>query len=227
MKLTVVVPVYNERDTLLDILKKIGEVPVLKEIILVDDGSTDGTRDIISRHLSGRDDIRVILHPHNCGKGKAVRTGIEAASGDAVIIQDADLEYDPMDYKVLLNAMQERNAEVVFGSRFLSGKKVTSAIHRLVNFTLTWITNILFASKLTDMETCYKLFRTPVIRNLGLTSDGFEIEAEITCKLLKARILIIEVPVSYRGRGYDQGKKITWIDGVKAVWTLIKLRLAK
>ncbi len=226
MKLSVIIPVYNERDTVLDILAKIEAVPVAKEIVIVDDGSTDGTRDILGG-LPPRADLQVILHPHNQGKGSAVRTGVKAASGDAVIIQDADLEYDPMDYMVLLDTMEARNAPVVFGSRFLSGKKVTSPIHRLVNYCLTLITNILFGSRLTDMETCYKLFRAPVIQNLPLVSDGFEIEAEITCKLLKARVPITEVAVSYRGRSYDQGKKITWVDGVKAVWTLVKLRLAK
>lgn len=225
MKLSVIVPVYNERGTIATILETLKKVSVDKEIIVVDDGSTDGTRGILAG-LDGRDGIRVVFHEKNCGKGRAVRTGIGMAAGDAVIIQDADLEYNPMDYKILLDALSKTQADVVYGSRFLSGRKVTSAWHRLVNYTLTTLTNILFGSKLTDMETCYKLFKRPIIRDLRLESEGFEVEVELTAKLLKRGAKIVEVPISYNGRSYHEGKKIGWQDGFKAVFYLFCYRLS-
>ena len=224
MKLSVIIPVFNENKTMHRILEIIRSVPVEKEIIVVDDGSTDGTRDILkSQPQDGK--VRVILHERNQGKGSAVRTGIREAKGDAIIIQDADLEYDPMDYPLLLDAMRKTDADVVYGSRFLGKKKVTSFWHRLVNGFLTVLTNILFGSHLTDMETCYKLFRSSLLKDIPLRSTGFEIEVELTVKTLKKGAKIVEVPISYKGRSFHEGKKIGWKDGVKAVVSLLKYRL--
>ncbi len=224
MKLSVIIPVFNENKTMHRILEIIRSVPVEKEIIVVDDGSTDGTRDILkSQPQDGK--VRVILHERNQGKGSAVRTGIREAKGDAIIIQDADLEYDPMDYPLLLDAMRKTDADVVYGSRFLGKKKVTSFWHRLVNGFLTVLTNILFGSHLTDMETCYKLFRSSLLKEIPLYSTGFEIEVELTVKTLKKGAKIVEVPISYKGRSFHEGKKIGWRDGVKAVVSLLKYRL--
>lgn len=224
MKLSVVMPVYNEIRTILDIVEKIEAVPVRKEILIVDDGSTDGTRELVRERLGRRSGIQLICHEKNKGKGAAVQTGIRAATGEALIIQDADLEYDPHDYLALLRTMENERADVVYGSRFLSGRKVTAVWHRLVNQTLTALTNLLYGARLTDMETCYKMFRTELIRSLTIDSNGFEIEAEITARLLRRGCSIREVPVSYKGRGYHEGKKIGWRDGIKAVWTLVRYR---
>lgn len=220
MKLTVVVPVYNEVKTVQKLVETVQLVPVKKEIVIVDDGSTDGTRELIRQRFAGREGFNAIFHEKNRGKGAAIRTGIGAASGDAIIIQDADLEYDPMDYLPLMQALEKNGVNVVFGSRFLGGKKVTGSLHRAVNYFLTALTNILYGSRLTDMETCYKLFRARTLKNLPLSSDGFEIEVELTAKTLKAGEKIVEIPVSYKGRSYHEGKKIGWKDGVKAVVSL-------
>lgn len=217
-------PVFNEQRTIREIIGKVLSVRVEKELIIVDDGSTDGTRDILRSEFAGRPDIRIIHHRINRGKGRAVRTGVAAATGDALIIQDADLEYDPADYVTLIAAMKGGSAEAVYGSRFLSGKRVTSAFHLGVNRFLTGLTNLLYGARLTDMETCYKLVRTDLMRSLRLETREFDVEAEITCKLLKRGVRIEEVPIGYRGRNYEQGKKITWVDGVKTLWALIKLR---
>ena len=219
-------PVYNEKNTLLSIVQRVSEVPISKEIILVDDGSNDGTRELIREHLGQRPDVRVIFHSKNLGKGGAIRTGIGAASGEWTLIQDADLEYDPKDYLSLLRAADGGTVNVVYGSRFLSGKRVTSFWHRRVNGFLTGLTNLLFGAKLTDMETCYKLFRTPLLKALSLRSDGFEIEVELTAKTLKRHEKIAEVPISYQGRSFHEGKKIGWQDGLKAVYYLFCHRLS-
>ncbi len=224
MKLSVVVPVFNETKTIEAILARIHEVPVDKEIIVVDDGSTDGTRDILTKKFSGTDRVRLIFHASNSGKGQAVRTGIKEARGDYLIIQDADLEYSPSDYLPLLKAIQDSGADVVYGSRFLGKKKVTSAWHRAVNGCLTSLTNILYGSKLTDMETCYKLFKTSFLKRLPLESHGFEIEVELTAKILRSRAIISEIPISYHGRSFHDGKKIGWRDGVRAVQKLLYYR---
>lgn len=226
MKLSVIVPVYNEKKTIEQIISVIRSVPVEKEIIVIDDGSTDGTRNII-RSLEGSRDLKAVYHEKNRGKGMAIRNGFAVATGDVVIIQDADLEYDPMDYLKLLGAMQKSGSAVVYGSRFLGKKRVTAGWHRFANFFLTWLTNILFSSKLTDMETCYKLIRSSTMKKLHLRTEGFEIEAELTVQLLRLREKILEVPVSYKGRLFRQGKKIDWKDGVITVFTLFKLRLSR
>ena len=222
--LSVIVPVYNEKDTIEKILKLIQAVPVDKEIIVVDDGSVDGTQAVLRDKFSGQTGLRTIFHDKNGGKGKAIRTGIAAASGDAVIIQDADLEYDPMDYLKLLEGLEKSGADVVYGSRFLQKKNVTASWHRFVNFFLTAVTNLLFFSSLTDMETCYKLFRAPLIKRLDLKSDGFEIEVELTAKILKLKEKISEVPISYKGRSFHEGKKIGWRDGIKALFHIFYYR---
>ena len=223
--LSIVMPVYNERKTIADILTLVRSAPIEKEIILVDDGSKDGTREWLSQNLKGLPGVRVIFHEKNMGKGRAVQTGVSAANGFAVIIQDADLEYSPMDYAALVQTLEESGAEAVYGSRFKDKKRVTSGWHRFVNFFLTSLTNLLYGSRLTDMETCYKLVRRDVFQSLGIRSSGFEIEAEITAKLLKKGSRIVEVPISYKGRSYHEGKKIGWKDGVKAILALLKYRV--
>lgn len=223
-KLSVIVPVYNEQHTILKIVEAIQASLVPKEIVLVDDGSTDGTRELIRSHFSGREGFKVIFHENNQGKGRAVRTGIRAATGQAIIIQDADLEYDPSDYLILLKALEEGPEKVVYGSRFLRKQKVTSSWHRFVNYFLTAFTNLLFGSYLTDMETCYKLFSAEALRGLTLESSGFEIEVELTAKALKSGLKIREVPISYKGRSFHEGKKIGWLDGFKAMVALVRYR---
>ena len=223
-ELSVIVPVFNEKNTLQEIIQRIRRVPVDKEIIIVDDGSSDGTREIITKNFSGLEEVKIFFHKINQGKGSAVRTGIQAAQGCFVIFQDADLEYDPEDYPALLEAIKTQNVKVVYGSRFLSKKKVTSPWHRAVNFFLTTLTNILFGSKLTDMETCYKLFQADFLKSIPLQATGFEMEVEITGKVLKRGEVIAEIPVRYQGRPFHEGKKIGWKDGLKAVYYLFRYR---
>lgn len=222
--LSVVIPVYNERNTIERVLEVVSAVPVNKEIIVIDDGSTDGTREVLRRYSGTHPQFRIVFHERNMGKGGAVRTGFAAAKGDAVVIQDADMEYNPMDYLPLLEALRSNGSNVIFGSRFLTGKKVTAPWHRFVNFFLTFLMNLFYGSRLTDMETCYKLIKTDVLRKIRLDSDGFEMEVELTAKLLKMGEKIGEIPVSYKGRSYHEGKKIGWQDGVKAVWTILRYR---
>ena len=224
MTLSIIIPVYNEEATIQAILNKVREVDVGmdKEIIVVDDGSQDRTREIL-RQEEAKGDIHVIYHPHNRGKGAAVRTGIAAAQGDFIIIQDADLEYDPQDYPKLLRPLLEGEADVVYGSRFLGGAgEEMLSLHRLGNRFLTAITNLLYGSSLSDMETCYKVFRAELIKSIPLHSDRFEIEPEITAKLLKRGCKIKEIPIRYKGREFHEGKKISWKDGFGALWTLLK-----
>ncbi len=226
-RLSVIIPVFNEESHVEEIVAAVTSVAIDMELIIVNDGSADASDRVIrEKILPKHSNIVYLEHPKNRGKGAAVRTGIAAARGEYALIQDADLEYDPRDYAALLAAFERPGTQVVYGSRFLSGKKVTNALHYLVNWFITATGNVLFNGRLTDLETCYKMFRTRELQGLGLVSDGFEIEVEITCKLLKSRARIVEVPVSYRGRNYAQGKKITWLDGVKAIWTLFKLRLS-
>jgi len=224
MKLTVLIPIYNEIHTIREILKRVQDTGLADEILLVDDGSTDGTRDILDE-LNGQGAIRVILHKKNQGKGAAVRTGIKNATGDVLLIQDADLEYDPRDYPALLKPLEEGVADVVYGSRFLGApRRVAMFWHMVANKLLTLITNILYNTILTDMETGYKVFRREVIAEIPLHAKRFEFEPEFTAKILKRGVRIFEVPISFNPRNYNEGKKIGLSDAFEAVWALIKYR---
>jgi glycosyltransferase involved in cell wall biosynthesis len=223
MKLSVIIPVYNEEHTIQEILRQVRGVGLAHEIIIVDDGSTDQTRALLQAEAEHPGTI-VILHDRNQGKGTAVRTGFDRATGDILLIQDADLEYDPRDYPALLRPIEEGRVAVVYGSRFLGPRKAMLFWHMLGNRFLTLLTNVLYNTILSDMETCYKVFRADVIKGMPLRSRRFEFEPEITAKVLKRGHRIFEVPVSYYGREYDEGKKITWREGPKAIWTLIKYR---
>ena len=225
-KLSILMPVYNEQATLREILKQIRavEIPgVDKEIIAVDDSSTDGSREILAEEEAS-DDLTVIYHEQNRGKGAAVRSAIEQATGDILLIQDADLEYDPRDYSALLKPILENRVSVVYGSRFLGPRKAMMFWHMMGNKLLTLTTNILYNAILSDMETCYKCFRADVVRDMPLRSRRFELEPEITAKILKRGYRIFEVPISYYGREYNEGKKISWRDAPIAFWTLLKYR---
>jgi len=223
MKLSIVIPVYNERATLPKVLEKVKNSPFEKEIIIVDDGSEDGTREYL-RSLD-EDGVRVFYHDRNRGKGAAVRTGFKEARGEVIIVQDADLEYDPEDYPNLLEPILDGRADVVYGSRFLGGPhRVLFFWHYAGNRILTLLSNMLTNLNLTDMETCYKAFRREVVQNLDLKSNRFDIEPEITVKVARAGYRIYETPISYSGRDYREGKKITWRDAVPAVWALVRFR---
>jgi glycosyltransferase involved in cell wall biosynthesis len=226
MKLSILMPVYNEHETLREILGQVRavELPgVEKEIIVVDDGSTDGSRDILAEEARAGD-LRVFYHDRNLGKGAAVRTAIDQASGDLLLIQDADLEYDPRDYPKLIQPIMEGRVAVVYGSRFLGPRKAMLFWNMLGNKLLTLTTNILFNAILSDMETCYKCFRADIVKGIPLHARRFEFEPEITAKVLKRGHRIFEVPISYYGREYYEGKKISWRDAPIAFWTLIKYR---
>lgn len=224
MRLSVIMPVFNERETLEEIVKQVLDTGLAHEIVMVDDGSTDGTRDIM-KQWDQDPVVRVIYHDENKGKGSAVRTGFQAACGEIVVIQDADLEYDPRDYPKLIQPIREGRADVVYGSRFLGGPaRRVYFWHRLGNFMLTLMTNILYNLDLSDMETCYKCFRAEVVKDLTLRSRRFEVEPELTAKIAKRGYRIFEVPISYYGREYHEGKKITGWDALPAIWTLIKYR---
>lgn len=228
MKISVLMPVYNELKTILDVVNLVRNVDVDKEIILVDDFSVDGTRELLKERFGdGSGNIRVYYHDRNQGKGSAIRTALSHAAGDYVIVQDADMEYFPEDMAKLISVAEETGASAVYGSRFLRSWRSTSLAHYAVNWFLTKLTNVLFGASLTDMETCYKMIRTDVIRSLDIRSERFEFEPEVTAKLLKKGIKIAEVPISYRGRGYDEGKKITWKDGVEALLAIFRLRFSK
>jgi glycosyltransferase involved in cell wall biosynthesis len=226
MKLSIVMPVFNERTTLPAVLEKVASVSFDKEIVIVDDGSTDGTREYLQQtDQDPGEGIRVFFHDRNRGKGAALRTGFREVQGDLVIIQDADLEYDPKDYPALLAPILDGRADVVYGSRFLGGPhRVLFFWHYVGNKLLTLVSNMLTNLNLSDMETCYKVFRSEVIKNLAFSSDGFDIEAEITVKVAKAGYRVYETPISYSGRDYSEGKKITWRDAFPALWALIKYR---
>jgi glycosyltransferase involved in cell wall biosynthesis len=224
LKLSVIVPAYNEQTTIADIIARVRSTPFDKEIIVVDDGSTDGTREILQQ-LPADDVLQIIYRTQNGGKGAAVRDGIERARGDIILIQDADLEYDPRDYGALLQPIVEGRATVVYGSRFLGGpRRAMFYSHMLGNKLLTFITNILFDTIISDMETGYKVFKAEVVKGMPLKSRRFELEPEITARVLRKGIRIYEVPISYAGREYTEGKKITWRDGFIAVWTLFWYR---
>ncbi len=225
-KLSVVVPVFNERNTLVEIVRRMRavELPdsIEREIIVVDDGSDDGTRDVLKQ--LGDSTVRVIMHERNRGKGAAVRTGFANATGEYVLVQDADLEYDPEDWPKLLNPILRGRTRVVYGSRFTGERRNMLFVHWVGNRFLSFVTNVLYNTTLSDMETCYKLLDRRLINELTLTADRFDIEPEITAKVLKRGVRIYEVPISYAGREFDEGKKITWHDGFAALWTLVKYR---
>jgi glycosyltransferase involved in cell wall biosynthesis len=224
--LSILIPVYNEKATVLELLRRVeaASLPVAKEIVVVDDGSRDGTRELLAG-LGAR--AKVVLHEVNRGKGAAIRTAMAHATGDYVIIQDADLEYDPVDYPVLLAPLLDGRADVVYGSRFLGGThRVLLFWHYFGNLLFTLITNVLYNINLTDMGTCYKVFIAEKIKSIPLESERFGIEAEITAKICKRRLRIYEAPISYSGRTYDEGKKITWKDGFSYLWCLLRYRVA-
>jgi glycosyltransferase involved in cell wall biosynthesis len=226
MDLSVIIPVYNELDTIEEIIRRVEDVGLAKELVIVDDGSTDGTRALLEKIAPERPSINLILHERNQGKGAAVRTGIRASSSELLIIQDADLEYDPRDYPALLKPIEEGIADVVYGSRFLGAPRRTTMFwHMIANKMLTLMTNILFNSILSDMETGYKLFRREVIADIPLRSKRFDFEPEITAKLLKRKVRIFEVPITFNPREYSEGKKIGLSDAFEAVWTLLKYRV--
>lgn len=224
--LSVVVPVYNERTTIREVIERIDNTKHAKQIVIVDDGSADGTRDVLNEiKAEGRKDLTIELHPQNRGKGAAVRTGLGLVKGDVVLIQDADLEYDPRDYPTLLQPILDGRADVVYGSRFLGGPhRVLFFWHYLVNRGLTFLSNMCTNLNLTDMEVGYKVFRREVLDGIVIRSDRFNFEPEITAKVAKKKVRIYEVPISYAGRTYEEGKKIGMRDGFEALWTIIKYR---
>ncbi len=224
MKLSVVIPVYNEKTTILEVLERVRSVDLPKEIIVVDDCSTDGTREIL-QIIPPSADLKIILLPRNSGKGAALRSGFAAVSGDIVVIQDADLEYDPAEYGNLIQPILANKADVVFGSRFLGGPhRVLLFWHSVGNWILTTLSNMLTDMNLTDMETCYKVFRAEILKKITLRENRFGFEPEFTAKVSKARCRIYEVPISYSGRDYSEGKKIGWKDGVAAIYFIFKYR---
>lgn len=224
--LSVVMPVYNERETIEEIIPRVLAVPVRKELIVVDDGSKDGTRDLLAK-LREQYDFKLILQPQNGGKGAALRRGFEEVQGDLVIIQDADLEYSPEEYPQLIELICDGRADVVYGSRFLGRHRVFLFTHYAGNRLLTLITNVLYNTMLTDMETCYKVMRVEVLRSMTLKANAFDIEPELTAKIFKRGYRVYEVPITYDGRGYDEGKKISWVDGLVALWVLLKFRFTE
>lgn len=232
MKLSIIIPVYNEEKTIEQVLKSVIEIKlpksIHKELIVVNDGSVDNTDRILLRNIKK---IKYFKHKQNLGKGAAIRTGLNESSGDLILVQDADLEYNPTYYSKLLEPILQRNESVVYGTRLINyplrlwGKdKTILPVHLLANKFLTLLTNIIYQSNLTDMETGYKMFKRKVLDSIELTSNNFDFEAELTAKLLKQKIKIVEVPISVRPRSYKEGKKIGWRDGFSAIWTLIKYR---
>jgi len=221
--LSVVMPAFNERGTIEEIIHRVLAVPVRVELIVVDDGSTDGTREILQR-LAAETPFKLIFQPKNGGKGAALQRGFQEVTGDLVVIQDADLEYSPEELPDLIALICQGRADVVYGSRFLGRHRVFLFTHYAGNRLLTFLTNVLYNTMLTDMETCYKVMRTEVLRSFTLESKGFGIEPELTAKIFKRGYRVYEVPITYDGRGYEDGKKITWRDGVVALWVLLKYR---
>lgn len=223
--LSVIIPCYNERATVAEIISRVHAVVPEAEIVVVDDGSTDGSREILGALNGTHPYVRVMLHAKNGGKGAALQTGIQAATGDIILIQDADLEYDPRDYPGLLRPIEEGRADVVYGSRFLGGPRKTMMFwHMVANKLLTLLTNVLYNTILSDMETGYKVFKSDVIKGVPLRARRFDFEPEVTAKMLKRRHHIYEVPISFDPREYSQGKKIGLRDAFEAVWTLLKYR---
>jgi glycosyltransferase involved in cell wall biosynthesis len=225
--LTVIVPVYNERTTVAEIVRRVRavEVPLVVDVVVVNDGSTDGTDKVLAAIEDST--VRVVTHQRNQGKGAAIRTGLAEAQGDLVLIQDADLEYDPADWPRLLDPVLRHKAHVVYGSRFTGERKNMLPLHWIGNRFLSLVTNVLYSSTLSDMETCYKLFDRRVLEGLTVVSDRFDFEPEITAKVLRRGYRIYEVPISYAGREVDEGKKITWRDGFSALAALVRFRFSK
>ncbi len=221
--LSVVMPVYNERETIREIIARVLAVPLRIELIVVDDCSKDGTREIL-RELQAQHGFKLFLQEKNGGKGAALRRGFEEVTGDIVVIQDADLEYSPEEFPDLIELIRQGRADVVYGSRFLGRHRVFLFTHYAGNRLLTVLTNIFYNTILSDMETCYKAMRVDVLRSFKLQSNGFGIEPELTAKIFKRKYRVYEVPITYDGRGYEEGKKITWRDGVVALWVLLKYR---
>lgn len=227
MKLSVVIPVYNEKATLQELVKRVKAVQIAgveKELILIDDASKDGSTNLLRTMQQEQPDLKVYFKEVNTGKGASLRLGFEKTTGDYIIVQDADLEYDPQDYKILVEALTKHNAQVVYGSRFSGNYEHMMGLHYIGNKLLTLLTNLLFGVALKDMETCYKLIPGDFVRKLKIHSNRFNFEPEITAKILKSKMRIIEVPISYSGRTFSEGKKITWKDGFSAIYTLVKYR---
>jgi glycosyltransferase involved in cell wall biosynthesis len=224
--LSVVMPAFNELNTIEEIVRRVLAVPLRIELIVVDDCSTDGTRNTLVE-LQRELGFTLLLQPRNLGKGAALRRGFEAVRGDMVVVQDADLEYSPEEFPQLIELICQGRADVVYGSRFLGRHRVFLFTHYAGNRILTLLTNVLYNTMLTDMETCYKVMRTDVLRSMTLRSDGFGIEPELTAKIFKRGYRVYEVPITYDGRGYDEGKKISWRDGVVALWVLLRYRFTE
>jgi len=226
MKVSFLIPVYNEAATIEEVIERVRELPFEKELIVIDDGSTDGSGDLVTRLADGHDDIRLLQQP-NAGKGAALRAGIPFVSGDIAVIQDADLEYDPAEVPGLIEPIRLGRADVVYGSRLSGGRPQRAYLfwHRVGNRFLSLVTGVLYNTTLTDMETGYKAFRADVLKSLDLRESDFAIEPEITAQICLRRLRIFELPISYYGRTYAEGKKITWRDGFRALWVLLRIRV--
>jgi len=225
MKLSVVIPVYNEKNTILKIIERVLREDIVYEVILVDDGSRDGTRELL-KNTNLDPKVKAFFHDKNIGKGAALQMGFKEVTGEVTIVQDADMEYDPTEYKNLIEPIKRGEADVVYGTRLTGGKPQRAHLfwHKLGNSLITFFADILYNTTLSDIETCYKMIRTPLLKEINIKSNGFGFEPEITAKILKKKARVYEVPISYYGRSYDEGKKIFWWHGFEAIWTLIKYR---
>ncbi len=226
--LSVIVPLYNEQHNVREILSRVQAVDVEKQIVMVDDASTDGTREILKQEIEGRySNVLVLYHKENSGKGASIRTALPSASGEITIIQDGDLEYDPQDYHLILKAFKQPDVDAVYGSRFTNGWPRMRIMNRFVNKLLAWMVRVLFGTHMTDEATCYKAVKTDILQSIPLTCQRFEFCPEVTAKLLRRGHKIVEVPISYEARSIAQGKKIRWTDGVEAIWTLLKYKFVR